>query len=82
MFAVYFGTRFLVAVREATHAAHHAENVVVERVDADLGRTGTRNRIEGHRELERRLVDTRKVARARRLVLLRAESEGVAVDTR
>ena len=62
----------LVAVREATHARHHAEHVVVERIHANLGRAGTDDRVERNRELERGLVDTRKVAGARRLVLLRA----------
>jgi len=62
----------LVAVRETTHAAHHAEHVVVERIHAHLGRAGTNHRVDGHRQLERRLVDAREVARARRLVLLRA----------
>ena len=72
----------LVAVREATHAAHDAEHVVVERVYADLGRASTRNRVERNRKLERGLVDTREVARAAGLVLLGAEGERVNVDTR
>ena len=41
----------LVAVREATHARHDAEHVVVERVDADLGSAGTDHRVERDREL-------------------------------
>jgi len=72
----------LVAVRQATHAAHHAEHVVVDGVDADLGRAAGAHRVHGHRELERGLVDTREVARARRLVLLRLEGEGVHADAR
>jgi hypothetical protein len=71
----------LVGVGEATHTGHHAEDVVVERIDADLRSASTRNRVEGHRELEGRLVDTGEVAGAGRLVLLGAESEGVHVDT-
>jgi len=71
----------LVGVGEATHAGHHAEDVVVERIDADLRSAGTSDRVEGHSELEGRLVDTGEVAGARRLVLLGAESEGVDVDT-
>ena len=72
----------LVAVRKTTHAAHDAEHVVVERIHADLRRAAARNRVERNRELERGLVDTREVARARRLVLFGAENERVNVDTR
>ena len=72
----------LVGVGEATHTGHHAEDVVVERVDANLGSAGTRNRVERHSELEGRLVDTGEVAGTGRLVLLGAESKGVHVDTR
>jgi len=72
----------LVAVRKTTHAAHDAEHVVVERIHANLRRAAARNRVEGNRELERRLVDTREVARAAGLVLLRAQRERVHVDTR
>ena len=70
----------LVAVREATHAGHDTENVVVDGVHAHLGSASRAHRVHGHRELEGRLVDTREVARARRLVLLRLEREGVHVD--
>ena len=70
----------LVGVREATHAGHDTENVVVDGVHADLRRAATAHRVDGHRELERGLVDTREVARTRRLVLLRLERKGVHVD--
>ena len=72
----------LVGVRKTAHARHDAEHVVVERIDANLRRAVTRDRVERDRELERRLVDTREVTRAGRLVLLGAESERVDVDTR
>ena len=72
--------RSLVAVRQATHAAHHAEHVVVDGVDAHLGRASRAHRVHGHRQLERGLVDTREVARARRLVLLRLQGKRVHVD--
>jgi hypothetical protein len=72
----------LVGVREAAHAGHDAEDVVVDGVHADLGRASTTDRVDGDRELERRLVDTREVARAAGLVLLRLEREGVDVDAR
>ena len=76
-----YGER-LVAVREATHAGHDTEHVVVERVDAYLGRAGADNRVERDRELERGLVNTRKVARAGRLVLLGAQGKRVHVNAR
>ena len=41
----------LVAVREAAHAGHDAEDVVVERVDAYLGRASAGDRVERDREL-------------------------------
>jgi len=74
--------RSLVAVGKTAHAAHHAQHVVVDGVDAHLGRASRAHRVHGHRELERGLVDTREVARAGRLVLLRLEREGVDADTR
>ena len=69
----------LVGVRQATHAAHHAQHVVVDGVDAHLGRAARADRVHGHRELERGLVDTREVARAGRLVLLRLQGKRVHV---
>jgi hypothetical protein len=72
----------LVGVGKTTHTGHDAEHVVVQGVHADLSGAGTRHRVEGHSELEGRLVDTREVARAGRLVLLRAEGKAVHVDTR
>jgi len=72
----------LVAVCEATHAAHDAEHVVVHGIHAHLRRATTANRVHGDRQLEGRLVDTREVARAGRLVLLRLQGEGVHADTR
>jgi len=71
----------LVAVCKTTHAAHHAEHVVVDCIDAHLGSASRAHRVHGHRELERRLVDTREVAGAAGLVLLRLEREGIHVDT-
>jgi len=72
----------LVAVREATHAAHDAEHVVVHGIHAHLRRATTADRVGRHRQLEGGLVDTREVARARGLVLLRLQGEGVHADTR
>ena len=75
-------TQRLVGVGESTHAAHHAEHVVVERIDADLRRARANNRVDGDRQLEGRLVNAGEVARAAGLVLLGAQREGVHVDTR
>ena len=75
-------TQRLVAVGEATHAAHHAEHVVVEGIHADLRRASAHNRVDGDRQLEGRLVDTGEVARAGRLVLLGAQRERIRVNTR
>ena len=80
MFVLVLGPGYLVGVREATHAGHDTENVVVDGVHAHLGSAARAHRVHGHRELEGRLVDTREVARARRLVLLGLERKGVHVD--
>lgn len=72
----------LVAVCKTAHTAHHTQHVVVHRVDADLSRALTTDRVDGQRQVQRRLVDTREVARAAGLVLLRLERKGVHVDTR
>jgi len=83
-FYVYYcrATKRLVAVGQTTHAAHHAQHVVVQGIHADLRRARAHNRVDGHRQLEGRLVNAGEVARARRLVLLGAQREGVHVDTR
>jgi len=71
----------LVAVCQATHARHDAQNVVVRGVHADRGRQVGANSVVRDRQQQGRVVDTRQVARARRLVLLRLQSERVHVDT-
>jgi hypothetical protein len=78
----FYLTNLSVTIGKSAHARHDTKNVVVERIDAYLGRAAAKDRVERNRELERRLVDTREVARARRLVLLGAKSERVDVDTR
>jgi hypothetical protein len=72
----------LVRVCKSAHAAHDAEHVVVDGVDADLGRALRADRVDRERQVERGLVDTREVARAAGLVLLGLEREGVHVNTR
>ena len=76
------GLRCLVGVGKAAHARHHTQNVVVDGVDADLRRVLALHRVDGQRQVERRLVDTGEVARAAGLVLLRLQREGIHVDTR
>ena len=72
----------LVGVGEATHAAHDTKHVVVGRIHADRGARRSANRVVGHREEERRVINARQVAGAAGLVLLGLEGEGVDVDTR
>ena len=71
----------LVRVREATHSAHNAEHVVVSSINPHSRRQVGANSVVRDRQQQSRVVDTRQVARARRLVLLRLQSERVHVDT-
>ena len=48
---------FLIAVCKSTHARHHAENVVVRRIDIDRGGGRRANRVVGHREEQRRVIN-------------------------
>jgi len=76
VFLIFYSLAYrLVAVREATHAAHHAQHVVVQGIHADLRSARANNRVDGDSQLESRLVNAAEVARAGRLVLLRAQSE-------
>ena len=54
----------LITVCKASHAAHDTEHVVVRRINTDRrARRGT-NSVVGDREEERRVINTRQVARA------------------
>jgi len=64
-----------------THSTHDSQNVVVHSINADLGARRGADRVVGERNEERGIVNAGKVARARRLVLLRLEGKGVHVDT-
>ena len=70
----------LVGVREAAHARHNAEHVVVDGVDAHLRRVVRVDGVVGEREQQRRVINTREVAAAAGLVLLGLEGERVHVD--
>ena len=72
----------LVGVRDASHTTHHAEDVVVDSVDADLGRVGSGNRARRKDKLEHSVVNAREVARPAWLMLFGAEGKGVHVDAR
>jgi len=52
----------LVGVRDASHTTHHAEDVVVDSVDTDLGSVGSRNRGGRENKLEHSVVNAREVA--------------------
>ncbi len=71
----------LITVSQAAHPRHYPEHVVVGCVDAHLRGRSTLNRGVGENELEGGIVNAREVAGARWLVLLRAESKRVDVDT-
>ena len=49
--------KFLVGIRETTHTAHDAENVVVGGVHTNLGGLGTLNSGVGKHKLEGGVVD-------------------------
>lgn len=72
----------LVAVRQATHTRHDAEDVVVDGIDAEvertaLGRVGACLEAVKH---ERGRVDAREVTGSGRLVFLGLERKGIDVD--
>ena len=71
----------LIRVSDTSHTTHHAEDVIVHGVHTDLSSGGTRNRAGRKDKLEDGIVNAGEVARTRGLVLLRAEGEGVHVDT-
>ena len=71
----------LITVRHSSHAAHDTENVVIDSVHTDLGGVGSGNGSGGKHKLHHGVINAREVARARGLVLLRAQSKGVHVDT-
>ena len=70
-------TNNLVAVGQTTHTAHYAQHVVVGGVHSHLSGVSAQHGRIGQNQLESGVVDAAEVARARRLVLLRAQGEGV-----
>ena len=71
----------LVGVGKTTHTRHHAEHVVVRGIHIDRGGRGRADRVVGHREEERGVINAGQVASAAGLVLLGLEGERVDVDT-
>jgi hypothetical protein len=71
----------LIGIGNTSHATHDTENVVVNGVYTDLGSGSSSNGGGRENELENGVINAGEVAAARRLVLLRAEGEGVYVDT-
>jgi len=72
---------YLITVCKTAHAAHDTEHVVVGGVHTHRGARGRADRIVGHRQQDRGVINTGQVARAAGLVLLGLQSKGVHVDT-
>ena len=47
----------LIGIRKSAHARHHAEHVVVRRIDVDRGRVRRAHRVVGDREEQRGVVN-------------------------
>ena len=77
----FFSKKALIRVREATHAGHDAEHVVIDGIDTQLLGEVARGNVGMDREQERGVVDARHVARARRLVVLGLDGKRIHVDT-
>jgi len=71
---LFFGTA-------GVYAGHNAQNVIVLRIDADLGGGGSRHGGTGKDQLEDSIINAREVATAAGLMFLRAESKRIDVDT-
>ena len=72
---------FLITVSQSSHSAHNTEDVVIGGVHTNLCRGRTFNRCVRKNKLKSRVINTRKVAGAGWLVLLRAKRKGVHVNT-
>lgn len=69
----------LIRICQAAHAAHYTEDIVICGIDTDLSIAGSGGgRCEG--ELKGRVIDTRHITGARRLVLFGFEAERVDID--
>ncbi len=70
----------LVGIGQPSHTRHHAQHVVVRGIHANRGRQVQADRVVGHREQERGVINAGQVAGARGLVLLRLQGKRVDVD--
>jgi hypothetical protein len=66
---------------QASHTTHHTKNVVIHGIHANLGSVSSLNGGVGENKLKGSVINTRKVARAGRLVFLGSQCEGIQVDT-
>ena len=71
----------LIRVSQTPHATHNPQNVVIHGIHANLGSVSSLNGGVGKNKLKGSVINTRKVARAGRLVLLGPQSEGIQVDS-
>ena len=78
---MYRNTKCLIAVGKTTHTRHNSQHVIVGGIDTHFGSLGTLNSCVGEHKLKGGIVNTGEVASAGGLVLLRAESKGVHVNT-
>ena len=78
---IYIYVLNLIAVCKTTHTTHDTKNIVVGSIDTDLGSLSSLNSGVGKNELKGSIVNTGEVASTSRLVLLRAKSERVHVNT-
>ena len=69
-----------IRISYSCHTTHHSQYVVIDGIDTDLGSGSSGDRGGRKNQLKDCIVYSRKVAAARRLVLLRAEGERVDVD--
>ena len=52
-------SNFLITIRKSAHARHYAKHVVVRRVDVDSRGRRRANRVVGHREEQRGVINAR-----------------------
>ena len=78
---MYRNTKCLIAVGKTTHTGHNSQHVIVGGINTDLGSLGALNSCVGEHKLKGSIVNTGEVAGSGGLMLLRAESKGVHVNT-
>ena len=71
----------LIGICQPSHTAHDTQHVVVSGIHTHGGGEVGAHSVGRHSQQQRGVVDTRQVARAAGLVLLRVECKGIHVDT-